>query len=249
MRRASTRSSKSVESAADVASGVEVAADTAVKRKRARQPKKGPKSTADRHAELDEHMRREASDPYHMRCPDLYPRCTREDHVRKKNCSNNPRCLYGLGEGKEGIWSRKPALIAALGEDMSGMVKELPSESTRAARAAAGGSSAGPGDAVVAFPPPRVQRQPTGLKNLGATCYLNSQLQALFANKAFRHGVFSWRPSVPAAGGEGGSSAGGSGANGKSDAGAGAAAGAGSSNGGGGVGDGDVTWVSNGGSG
>lgn len=23
------------------------------------------------------------------------------DHVRKKNCSNNPRCLYGLGEGKE----------------------------------------------------------------------------------------------------------------------------------------------------
>lgn len=56
MRRASTRSSKSVESAADVASGVEVAADTAVKRKRARQPKKGPKSTADRHAELDEHV-------------------------------------------------------------------------------------------------------------------------------------------------------------------------------------------------
>ena len=23
------------------------------------------------------------------------------DHLRKKNCSNNPRCLYGLGEGKE----------------------------------------------------------------------------------------------------------------------------------------------------
>lgn len=23
------------------------------------------------------------------------------DHVKKKNCENNPRCLYGLGEGKE----------------------------------------------------------------------------------------------------------------------------------------------------
>lgn len=55
MRRASTRGSKSAENAADVASGAEVAAD-AVKRKRSRQSKKGPRSSADRHAELDEHV-------------------------------------------------------------------------------------------------------------------------------------------------------------------------------------------------
>lgn len=32
-----------------------------------------------------------------------HPVCRRpaSDHTRKKNCSNNPRCLYGLGEGKE----------------------------------------------------------------------------------------------------------------------------------------------------
>lgn len=39
---------------------------------------------------------------------------------------------------------------------------------------------------------------PSGLRNLGATCYLNSQLQCLAQNLGFIRGLFSWRanPSI-----------------------------------------------------
>ncbi|CAM9626860.1 unnamed protein product [Laminaria digitata] len=121
--------------------------------------------------------------------PDLYPRCEREDHAKKKNCESNPRCLYGLGEGKEGIWSSKPALIKALGQDMSGALKAVP-----ASEMPPEASDSTPGDAAVASSPP--PGFPAGLRNLGATCYLNSQLQALFANRGFRRGVYAWRPSA-----------------------------------------------------
>jgi ubiquitin C-terminal hydrolase len=36
---------------------------------------------------------------------------------------------------------------------------------------------------------------PPGMTNLGATCYLNTQLQCLARNIAFLGGIFSWRPS------------------------------------------------------
>ena len=36
---------------------------------------------------------------------------------------------------------------------------------------------------------------PPGMKNLGATCYLNTQLQCLARNTAFLDGIFAWRPS------------------------------------------------------
>lgn len=34
--------------------------------------------------------------------------------------------------------------------------------------------------------------RPVGIRNLGATCYLNSQLQCLVSNLKFVHGVFNW---------------------------------------------------------
>lgn len=88
----------------------------------------------------------------------------------------------------QGIWSSKPALVKALGPDMSGALKAMPASETPPEA-----SASTPGDAAVASPPP--PGFPAGLRNLGATCYLNSQLQALFANRGFRRGVYAWRPS------------------------------------------------------
>ena len=41
--------------------------------------------------------------------------CQPSDHARKKNCTNNPWCLYGLGEKKEGIYKLSIAELGGLG--------------------------------------------------------------------------------------------------------------------------------------
>ena len=41
-----------------------------------------------------------------------------------------------------------------------------------------------------------VEAQQAGLRNLGATCYLNSLMQCLFMNLPFRAAVFAWRPAT-----------------------------------------------------
>lgn len=41
--------------------------------------------------------------------------CTRAKHPRGKgNCADNPNCVFGLGEGKDGVWAKSPAAIAQL---------------------------------------------------------------------------------------------------------------------------------------
>ncbi|KAJ1397600.1 hypothetical protein B484DRAFT_258914 [Ochromonadaceae sp. CCMP2298] len=89
--------------------------------------------------------------------------CTLEDHARKKNCAKNPWCLYGLGE-KEGIWKSDDYLLSAAGADPTLLLR------TR-------------GDLGLV--------PPAGLRNLGATCYLNVLVQSLFHNLLVQDSVFN----------------------------------------------------------
>lgn len=100
-----------------------------------------------------------------------------------------PSPLPTIAWAAQGIWSSKPALVKALGPDISGTLKAVPASETHPES-----SASTPGDTGCASPPP--PGFPAGLRNLGATCYLNSQLQALFANRGFRRGVYAWRPSA-----------------------------------------------------
>jgi len=125
----------------------------------------------------------EASDPYAI----LHPTpkasaivCQPADHTRKKNCANNPWCLYGLGEKKEGIYKLSISELGRLGADPHLLVRR--------------GST------------------PVGIKNLGATCYLNVLIQSLFHNLLVRDAIFNLRiPEVPVNGGSGSGSGNGSG--------------------------------------
>ncbi len=86
------------------------------------------------------------------------------DHTSRKNCSGNPNCLFGLGERSKS---------GIWGKDPSFL------------------RAAGP-DLVT-------QRRdytvvPSGLLNLGATCYVNVLLQCLYWNLTFRNALFRFKP-------------------------------------------------------
>ncbi|XP_076751475.1 ubiquitin carboxyl-terminal hydrolase 48 [Xylocopa sonorina] len=75
----------------------------------------------------------------------------------KRNCTNNPQCLTGLGEEK--YMKSQPAEVMSLESSLS----EL-----------------------------RDPTQYVGLKNLGATCYVNSLIQMWFHNEDMRRIIYKW---------------------------------------------------------
>jgi len=85
----------------------------------------------------------------------------------KRACSGYPNCLHGLGYKKKtkgSLWEEHPAHLRSLGADPAALMRS-------GARA----------------------NMPAGLKNLGATCYMNTLFQCLFMNKHFRSGLYRFR--------------------------------------------------------
>jgi len=85
------------------------------------------------------------------------------------NCRHNPGCLQNLGQS---CWVEGNAKEVFLRQHKLGGMVVMAADSLRK----------------------KTHADLTGLKNLGATCYLNSLMQILFNHPPFRSAVYSWRP-------------------------------------------------------
>ena len=92
-------------------------------------------------------------------------KCPAGDHKKKKNCSGNPWCLLDLVDEKKGIWKPHPACIQKLGYDPQYLRREKQGKTSKLI--------------------------PSGIKNLGATCYLNVLIQMLHQNLLVRDAIFN----------------------------------------------------------
>jgi ubiquitin C-terminal hydrolase len=94
--------------------------------------------------------------------------CPAGDHRKKKNCANNPWCLSDLIDEKKGIWKPNPTCLLNLGYDPAFLRRGCQGKSGKLI--------------------------PSGIQNLGATCYLNVLIQMLHQNLLVRDAIFNMQP-------------------------------------------------------
>jgi ubiquitin carboxyl-terminal hydrolase 48 len=115
---------------------------------------------------------REEQDPYSFLVSPASKICTPQYHAKgRKNCTKNPFCVYGMGDAyKLGIYKNPPPVLEELGPDPGALVRQPVTKKS-------------------------TELCPVGLKNLGATCYLNVLIQSLFQNVLVRDAVLNFAPS------------------------------------------------------